>query len=464
MTMENSTAGAVRELAAFAAELTWDTVPEEVRQSVGWYFLDAMATATYGAGHPRSRALARWARHTFGTGPCHFLGQLGDGLPPSAAAFLNAFAGRSDTFDDTHEGAVIHPGVPLFMAGLAVAEARGSTGRELLTAVIAGYEVAIRLAEAVMPTHYDRGFHTTGTFNALGAATVAAKLLGASPDQLFGAVNLAVEHAAGVRQYQLDGDICLSALHGARASQLGCESAELVYSLGFPYSPRAVDGQLGLWAATAGVPDNPSIILTDLGRQFRIIQTGIKPYPSCRYVHGAVTAILECMAQERIEAADVERIHVETFQLAAHECNRPVVRTVNDAQFSIQYNLARILVKGQLTPDDFSPETVAEFRNSPLLQKIIVSEAKDLTARYPAEWPYRATVIARSGRRFVKEVPYPLGAPEKPLKPQDIRGKAENLLARRVTDPVTAVERCLAVSQEPDIAKFVQAILRDLKG
>src|SRR6266852_3624752 len=165
-----------RALAAFAANLDPATLPAEVRQKLGWLLLDYLRVCSIGARLPWSD----WARSYVGlvgrAGSSHVL-FAPERLNPQHATFLNVTFGSSFDADDTHVGAMLHPGVAVWSAALAIGEHVGGSGPDVLAAVAAGYETIIRIGLSMQPGHFRRGFQSTGTCDVFGAAAAAGRLL-----------------------------------------------------------------------------------------------------------------------------------------------------------------------------------------------------------------------------------------------------------------------------------------------
>ena len=165
-----------RALANFAAHFDPARLPDEVRRKLGWLLLDHLRVCSIGARLPWSQ----WARDYAGVvakaGASHVL-YSPDTLNPQHATFLNVTFGSSFDADDTHVGAMLHPGIAAWSAALATAEHAGATGPAVLAAVVAGYEVTIRVGLSVQPGHFQRGFQSTGTCDVFGTAAAAGRLL-----------------------------------------------------------------------------------------------------------------------------------------------------------------------------------------------------------------------------------------------------------------------------------------------
>jgi 2-methylcitrate dehydratase PrpD len=350
------------------------------------------------------------------------------------AAFVNSYFARNYTFDDVYEPGVIHSGAAMIMSSLAVGEWLKATLDEALAAIICGYEVAARISEAINPAHYDRGFHPTGTCNTVGVAASAARLLGLDAQKTCTALRLAADQACGFRQYQLDGNIANSAFHASKSAENGILAA-LLAKEGFSDPGETISGKFGLMNSMAGPWDEAKLI-SGLGIDFSFLKTSLKPYPSCRYMHGAVDAVAKCRSLNKLSLQDVKKINVHTFKMAFEEGNRPKPETVLDAQFSIHYNVATYLLKDAIGVEDFSPEAI---RGKEALQwcgKISVYEDEALTRRYPEEWPFRAEIIDQNGRVLTFQVDHPPGSSANPLEPGELEKKCFLLLR-----PVLGKER-----------------------
>src|SRR6476646_5040650 len=222
---------------------------------------------------------------------------------PAVAALLNGALGHSLDFDDTHADSSLHPSAPVVPAAFAVGEMVGASGRDVLTAIVAGYEVCCRLGNALDPTsHYARGFHPTATAGTYGAAAAAAKLFGLSKEQIIAAFGVSGSQAAGSLQFLVNGawnkryQVGAAAMNGVIAATLARND--------FVGAIESVEGKHGL---LVGYSDNahPDKAVAGLGKTYETMKIGVKPYPSCRYTHAALDALI---AMRRHQAApDLDR-------------------------------------------------------------------------------------------------------------------------------------------------------------
>jgi 2-methylcitrate dehydratase PrpD len=208
---------------------------------------------------------------------------------PAVAALLNGALGHSLDFDDTHADSSLHASAPVVPAAFAVGELTGASGRDVLTAIVAGYEVCCRLGNALDPTsHYARGFHPTATAGTYGAAAAAAKLFGLSKDQIVAAFGVSGSQAAGSLQFLVNGawnkryQVGAAAMNGVIAATLARND--------FVGAIESVEGKHGL---LVGYSDDahPDKAVAGLGKIYETMKIGVKPYPSCRYTHAILNVL-----------------------------------------------------------------------------------------------------------------------------------------------------------------------------
>src|ERR1700749_3178372 len=227
---------------------------------------------------------------------------------PAVAALVNGAFGHSLDFDDTHADSSLHPSAPVVPAAFAIGEMVGASGRDVLTAIVAGYEVSCRLGNALDPTsHYARGFHPTATAGTYGAAAAAGKLLGLSQQQIVAAFGVSGSQAAGSLQFLVNGawnkryQVGAAAMNGVIAATLARND--------FIGSTESVEGKHGL---LVGYSDNahPAKAVAGLGSTYETMKIGVKPYPSCRYTHAALDAIIAMRREDNLTPDQVKRVEV----------------------------------------------------------------------------------------------------------------------------------------------------------
>ncbi|MDB5573050.1 MAG: hypothetical protein JWR79_207, partial [Tardiphaga sp.] len=279
-------------LAAYVAHLKFDDIPPEVLTRAKTLTLDFLGSAIRARKESESTpSIVKMveALSLDGKGDSTVFGDTRT-WTPAVAALLNGAMGHSLDFDDTHADSSLHPSAPVVPAAFAVGEMMGSSGRDVLTAIVAGYEVCCRLGNALDPTsHYARGFHPTATAGTYGAAAAAAKLFGLTAGQIVSAFGVSGSQAAGSLQFLVNGawnkryQVGAAAMNGVIAATLARHD--------FLGSSESVEGKHGL---LVGYSDDahPDKAVAGLGTIYETMKIGVKPYPSCRYTHAAIDALI----------------------------------------------------------------------------------------------------------------------------------------------------------------------------
>lgn len=275
---------------------------------------------------------------------------------PAVAALLNGALGHSLDFDDTHADSSLHPSAPVVPAAFAVGELVGASGRDVLTAIVAGYEVCCRLGNALDPTsHYARGFHPTATAGTYGAAAAAAKLFGLSQDQTVAAFGVSGSQAAGSLQFLVNGAWNKRYQVGAAAMN-GVIAATLAKN-GFIGSTESVEGIHGLLVGYTDTP-HPDKAVADLGSVYETMKIGVKPYPSCRYTHAAIDALIAMRREHNLTPEQITRVevglHKNGITLTGDAPTKRHPRSIVGGQFSMFFTGALALEQGSFGWDDYT--------------------------------------------------------------------------------------------------------------
>jgi 2-methylcitrate dehydratase PrpD len=399
-------------------------IPENALKTAQAYVLDWLGSALAGSATDPGAKLIDYAQAQ-PSGPASLVG-LKMGRSPEVAAFVNGARSHILEMDDLDRGSVVHPGTVVIPAALATAEREQTNGRNFLSAVVAGYEVAIRVGEAVGKRHYYH-FHNTGTCGVFGAAAATGWLLGLSEPQLVWALGNAGTQAAGLWEFNTDGDMSKH-LHAGRAAAVGLLAGDLA-SRGFTGARKILEGERGLFAATAPDADPAALSrgwsIDDPASLFRISGVSIKPYSSCRHTHATIDAVLSL--REQLAGSEIERVRVDVYQAALDLCDNPNPETTYGAKFSLQYCVALALHRGRVNMTDFTPEAIADPELRPLLPRVALGVDPVFESRYPAEWPARVRLSLADGRKLSACVIQPKGDPENPLTQSELRGKFRNL-------------------------------------
>ncbi|MFN8633377.1 MAG: MmgE/PrpD family protein [Chloroflexota bacterium] len=398
-------------------------VPDEVRDTAAWWVLDWLGAAVAGLDSEPGRIMLE---HTGEQplGPSSCLG-LPDGRSTQVAALHNGIISHVVEMDDVHRAATIHPAVVVVPAALAVAEQCGASGRDFLTAVTLGYEVAIRVGEAVGKTHYFH-WHNTSTCGVFGATAAAGWLLGLDRERMAWALGNAGSQAGGLWEFIADGAMS-KVLHAGRAAANGVLAAELA-ALGFTGARKILEGRQGFFAATS--PDgNPDAVTAGLGDDWKLPGSSIKPYPSCRHTHAAVDAALALKQDYGVEIGEIDRIEIDAYKATLDLTDNPAPAHPYAAKFSVHYCVARALADGALRPSDFTDDLIREPALRDLMQRTTARLDPELDALAPNRLPARVRLLMRDGRQLQHEVLAAKGDPEAPLTEAELAEKFRSLVA-----------------------------------
>jgi 2-methylcitrate dehydratase PrpD len=455
-----ASAGETRRLASFVAGLRKDTLPPEVLAAAKTLVLDLLG-CTLGALDTEEARIAGGVVQSLGGR--EEATAIGFRFRTSAvhAAYLNGVTSHVIEMDDTHRDSITHVGAPVIPAALAVAEREGSDGRAFLEAVIAGYEACLRVANAVQPSHWRRGFLSMGTCGTFGAAAAAGHLLGLDADRLADALGLSGIQAAGLNSSIYgEGDMG-KRLCPAHAASTGIMSALLAQG-GFTGSRRVIEQRKGFCESFSDSYDL-SRVTAGLGQVWEITRTSLKPYACCRYNHAPIDALLGIMQAQSIAAAEIAAVIVRTYDIAVtNRPHRTRPHTLFDAQMSIPFSLAVAAHKRTVGQHDFTEELVGDPELIDFAERVRVEADPAMSAAFPAEWPAEVEVALRDGRRLSRRVAHPKGEPEAAMTDAEVEGKfrdlARDALSRQAQDQTIAAVRGL------DVAASVAPLLAAIQG
>jgi 2-methylcitrate dehydratase PrpD len=427
-------------LAAFAASLDIEAIPPAVLDRAEDLMIDWLGSALAGKGARPVESIARFAeRMGPSEGPSEVLIHR-RGSSPLVAAIANAAASHVVEQDDLHNSSVLHPATVVFPPALAVAQSIGAGGSELLAAVVAGYEVGVRVGEFLGRSHY-RIFHTTGTAGTLAAAAAVGRLLRLDAGQMAHAFGSAGTQAAGLWEFLREAADSKQ-LHTAHAASAGLTAAYLAAD-GFTGARRIFEGAQGMGAAFSRDAD-PARLVDRLGERWALAETSFKFHASCRHTHPAADALLHAMRTNGLVAADIESVTAHVHQ-GAIDVLGPVVdpQTVHQSKFSMGTVLGLVAIRGSAGLADFDAHwrdaDVAAFRD-----RVAMALDADVDAAYPARWIGKVALRTRDGRTFTSRVDEPKGDPGNPLDRAEIERKAERLAAYRDGASGAEIRRAIA--------------------
>jgi 2-methylcitrate dehydratase PrpD len=450
---------AAETLSAFCADLSWPRLEPAVRQRTCELVLDLVGVALAGSRQPSSPPAAQASLELGGSGPSSVVGTR-QTTAPAWAALANGTAAHAIELDDVTTESSLHPGVAVIPAAIALAEALACPPPRLLEAIVAGYEVTMRVGNALNPASaYARGFHPTGVAGVFGAAMAASHLLGLDVERRATALGIAGTMAAGSLEYLADGT-WTKRLNPGWAGHAGITAAALAQA-GFS-GPRSVfEGRLGVLHAYSDAAE-PARLLADLGQPLQVMRVSIKPYACCRYNHGLIDCMLELRQREPGLTVDqVERVRLGVLSGGALLVAEPIEqkrspRSVVDAQFSAPYAAAVALLYGVGGMAAYTPERLADPAVRELMARTDCVRDPSLDAEYPRRWPACAELALRDGRVLATRIEFASGEPENPVSRDALVAKFASLAA--VPNPEQVAHDLLALDQAPDLTPLTAAL------
>ena len=409
-----------QQLAEFAANLQFSDIPEAVVRRAEDLLLDWFGSALAGkVGRPVQviEAIASEMGPQEGRAEVLISRRM---TSPLFAAMVNGASSHYAEQDDVHNGSVFHPAAVVFPAALAIAQDRGCSGQDLITASVAGYEAGTRIGEFLGRSHY-RIFHTTGTAGTVAAAVAAARLMGLNAQQMQHAMGSAGTQAAGLWEFLRDAADSKQ-LHTGKAAADGLLAA-LLAEKGFTGAKQVLEGPQGMGAGMSRDAD-PARLTDRLGQRWATSETSFKFHASCRHTHPAADALQQEMREHKLKASDITEVITHVHQGAIDVLGRVVApETVHQAKFSMGTVLGIIALHDKAGVSEFErlylDPAVADFR---VRVKMVLDEEVD--GAYPERWIGKVTLHTRDGRVLHGRVDEPKGDPGNTLSRPELEQKA----------------------------------------
>ncbi|MDT0213063.1 MmgE/PrpD family protein [Rothia sp. ARF10] len=424
--MTASTEGLTLRVAEWVAEQAATPLPPEVDHHVRRLVLDHLAGVVAGSVTPVTVAVAEHASEEYGGAHATAVGH--GRLSTLGAALVNGTAAHGLEVDDGYTPGSVHPSAVALPAVLAAAQREGSTPEQTLRASAIALELVCRLAASGHPATWRNHFHNTPITGVLAAAAGVSALTGADAPTTANALGIAASHAGGLFEF-LGQAAEVKRVHPGKAARDGIASAQLARR-GVTGPLTALEGQHGYFAAFAGDDWSLDTLVDGLGQRWTCLDTYVKPYPSCRHLHGPIDAALALRKAHGLMAEDVRAVTVGTYSVATHH-GHTRVDSFLDAQMSIPYAVAAALRWGEVTLTEFSDEARADSSVLALtsaVEVVLDEHAQDL---YPKARPSRVTLELADGRSVSEWVEQPYGEPSNPVTDEDLAGKFH-----AITDPV----------------------------
>lgn len=413
--------GATAQFGAWVAALKYDAIPDEVLEAAKLCLLDAFGCGLFGSTQQWSRIAADLAVDLSGGGPASLWGRAAS-ASPTDAALANGTAIHGFEIDDIHTRSLMHPGAVTIPAALALAELHGKSGRDFLTAMIAGYEIGLRVGVAGGIPHQMKGYHPSGTAGCLGSAAAAAHILGLNAEQTTHALAIGATQAAGLYCAVRTGAMT-KRMHAGRAAQAGVLGGMLAQR-GFTGSPDALEAPDSGYMST--LADNPDLapFVASLGREWETPLVGFKAYAACASAHTIIDA-LDAMMKRGLTAQNLEHLTIRMSRIGVNNVGweyRP--STIVAAQMNGFFTAGMKLVDGQSFIDQYKAERIADPKIMDVIGKVEIVHDPELDlGGAPKRHAVKTQARTTDGRTFDQYVEQRRGSPQHPLARAEIEAK-----------------------------------------
>jgi len=434
--------GLTMRFAEHLAMLKFEAIPAEVVSKAKYIIRDGVGNeiAASAISEPANKVIELIKE--WGGAPQSTIIGHGIKVPTPNAALVNAMMGHGIELDDAHGSGLIKAGSVLVPAAFAIAELSGASGKDVIAAVIGGYDIAIRIAKAINPGHRQRGYHTTGTVSCIGAAAMGAKLMGCDAEKIAWAIGLACMQSAGIQSY-LD-DPCMAKPFSPGKSAYNGAMAAIMASRGFSGPKKALESREGFLNAFTD-----SVRLDDLqdnlGKHFAIMEVGFKPHAACRYAHGPIDLAQDAFAIDGVRLDNVDHVTVHMSELAIRQASKPKVTNLNAAMGSTQFSIALALAAGKNGLKEYW-DGYKQTGVHDGMQKVALQKEADygLGGRQA-----RIDIALKDGKVVTRSSLEPKGEPTNPLTSEELEAKfmamttmvIDEKQASRISDLVMSLEK-----------------------
>ena len=417
---------ATETLSEFSANLTFEDIPKKVLDHIKLLFLDGVGCCIHGNTLPWTKTLMEVVLNSEDIQECTL---IGTNIKTTLlnAALINSTAGHGFESDDIHRESILHPNSIIVPVSINVSEKiKNVSGKDFLTAVVAGYEVATRVGSAAGTELLLRGFHPQGTHGTIASTVTAAKLMNLNKSQTLHAIGIAGSLGAGLMAAQ-EGAM-VKRLHSGRAAEAGVLAAELAAKK-FTGISNIIEADYGGFLSSFSGKNNFVRSTDQLGEVWECANTGIKPYSSVTSIHAALDCLKTIMRNNKIISSDIKQIKAKISHPTYVHCAWAYENhNVTSAQMNIYYGLALIALEGELFVDQFSAEKIS---NPEILgyMKKISAEVDPEIEKLGHEFRHMASVelITNDNKKFIHTEKFRKGSPENPIPRNEILEKFNSL-------------------------------------
>ncbi|HEY7449065.1 MAG TPA: MmgE/PrpD family protein [Vicinamibacterales bacterium] len=421
-------------------------IPGDVQHEARRALVNYVGCAVGGSLHPALDIAIRALGPFSGKPTAKVLGRP-ERLDPLHASLMNGISSHVYDYDDTTPQNYIHPSSPVASALFAYASANAVNGRDFLQAFIMGFEAESRVGNAVFPSHYDAGWHITGTAGVFGAAVAIGRVLDLSLQQMIWAIGLAATQAAGLRE--MFGSMA-KAFHPGRSAQNGYGAA-LLAQAGFTAGQYAIEAPRG-FAAVQSAKYDLSKVTAALGTDFNLRRNAYKPFPCGIVIHPTIDGCIQLHDEYRPAPETIKAVHLRVAPLVLDLCNKQKITTGLEGKFSVYHGAAIGLIRGKAGVREYTDEAVND------VQIRRVREAASATGDPSiSEDQARIDVELTNGQTISRFVEQSLGNVHRPLSDKQLEAKFRDqaVLALPESQVEKLIEQCWQIERLDDVGELV---------
>jgi len=450
-------------IARHLVAVDYEDLPSEVVTVTKRSILDILGAILGASGTiPGCRKLAELVKEAGGKEESTIIG-FGGKVPAWMAAFVNGAMAHCLDYDDTHDLAMMHTSAPTVPPGFAVAERLGNiSGKEFITAVALGEDLACRMALAVIsPTVV---WHPIALLGVFASTATCAKLLGLDEERIVDAFGIALCQAAGTMELGYGTGSDLRGMYNAFSGKGGVLSA-LMSHKGITGMRTSLEGRAGFFNAYYQGQYNREALISDLGKRYENVNIAFKPWPSCRATHPYIEATLWMMREYDIGTRDIEEVVVYVGDFSRNLCEpleaRQKPATALDAKLSIPFTVGTAIAKGKIVIDDFTPDGLRNVEALKLAEKVTPKfDAQLSTKGLPPAIVEMRTI---NGKEYSKRIDIPYGHPQNPMSMEEFLNKfmdcashsAKQLPKENVEDVIHLIDKLEEVDDVGQVMRLL---------
>jgi len=416
-------------LSGFYSSLDLDSIPQEVIERAKERLIDFLGVLAVGFKRGEVASYVNKYVLSLGGKEESTILCLNRKVPAIHAALAMGAMAHSVELDDGHRWGTSHPGVAIIPSVLAFGEREGSDFKRMLGAIVVGYDLMLRVARAINPSHLRRGFHSTGTCGALGSAAACAFLKGFDALRTAYSVSIGGLQSAGIQE-MLHDNPSIKVLQAGHAAMAGVLAADLV-ALGARGPRTLFEGKHGWLKAMCNGEYDERALIGDLGKRWEINFAYTKLYPTCRHCHASIDLAIEAKDTLGIQSLkEVKEVLIRTYSVGIAEVgNIACPSSFEEALFSLPFSVSVALMKGNVTLEDYSEESLRDEELKVFARdRVKIESDPDMDKLYPEERGAYMRVLTSDGRVFERKVSIPLGEPERPVDRDRLYKKLSSIL------------------------------------